>query len=136
MADLIKIIIVAVAFFAVGYLFAWLKIRKERKEAVKDSRGITRGNINGELAPLLPNFPGKLSEARQMGKPIDFLVFKGMDEGNIQEIGFVEVKTGKSDLTGNERKIRDIILDAKEKGGKVRWDVYRPDEEVAKNLKS
>ena len=59
-----------------------------------------------------------------------------MDEGNIEGIGFVEVKTGKSELTNNERKIRDIILDAKEKGARVTWDVYRPDEEVAKNSKN
>ncbi|MBI2034032.1 MAG: hypothetical protein HYT13_02960 [Candidatus Liptonbacteria bacterium] len=133
MADILKIIIVAFAFFIIGYLAAWFKIRRERKEAVKESRGITRGSINEELAPLLPKFPGSFSEARHIGKPIDFLVFRGMDEGDIKEIGFVEVKTGKSDLNANERRIRDIILEAKEKGGRVKWDIYRPDEEIAKN---
>ena len=76
MTNLLGIIITAIAFFIVGFLIARLQVHKEKKEvaqeAVKDSRGITRGNINGELAPLLPNFPGKLSEARQIGKPIDF----------------------------------------------------------------
>jgi len=133
MIDILGIIIVALAFFIIGYLVAWLKISKKRKEAVRESRGIVRGNLNEELASLLPNFPGKFSEARHIGKPVDFLVFKGMDENNIEEIGFVEVKTGKSDLNTNERRIRDIVTEAREKGGKMKWDIYRPDEEIVKN---
>ena len=133
MSEILKLILVALAFLIVGYFFAWLKIRKERKAAIKDSRGITRGNINEELSPLLPDFPGKFSEARHVGKPIDFLIFKGMDEGNITEISFVEVKTGKSDLNTNERRVRDIVLEAREKGARVKWNIYRPDEEVVKN---
>lgn len=140
MTEILKIILIALAFFVAGYLIARHNIHKEKKEvakeAVRDSRGVTRGNINEELAILLPDFPGKFSEARHVGKPIDFLVFKGMDKGDIKEIGFVEVKTGKSDLTANERRIRDIVLEAKEKGGRVKWDVYRPDEEMAKKLES
>ncbi len=135
MAELLTIIIVALLFFVIGYLIALSRIPKERKEAVRGSKSVTRGNVNDELALLLPKFPGKFSEARHIGKPIDFLVFTGMDEGDIKEIGFVEVKTGKSDLTTNERRIRDIILEAREKGGKVKWDIYRPDEEIAESPK-
>ena len=132
MAEVLKIIIIASAFFAIGYFAAWLKIRKERKEAVKESKGIVRGNLNEELAPLLPNFPGKFSEVRHIGKPIDFLILNGMDENDIKEIGFIEVKTGKSDLNTNERRIKDIICEAKEKGARVKWDIYRPDETITK----
>ncbi len=117
-----------------GYQDAVKKIPQERKEAVKDSREITRGNINEEISALLPHFPGNFSEARHVGKPIDFLIFKGMDGGDITEIGFVEVKTGKSDLNTNERRVRDIILEAKEKGARLKWDIYNLDEEVAKKL--
>ena len=47
-----------------------------------------------QVAPFFANFRKdlKASEARFIGKPIDFLVFKGMDEQNISEVVFVEVK--------------------------------------------
>lgn len=133
--------IILIAFVGVvigvvmGYLLARRKIKEEKeetaKEAVKDSRGITRGNIVEELAPLIPEFPGKFSEVRHIGKPIDFLVFTGMDESNITEIGFIDVKTGKSPLTKNERSVKEIIIDAQKKGAKVRWETYKPDKELA-----
>ena len=51
-----------------------------------------------------------------MGKPIDFLIFNGMDKQNISEVVFVEIKTGNSQLSSNERSLRDAI-EAK----RVRW---------------
>src|SRR3989338_1607224 len=69
------------------------------------------GFFSEQVAPFLPNFPKdlKASEARFIGKPIDFLIFKGMDEQNISEVVFVEVKTVKSQLTPNERKLKNTI---------------------------
>ena len=43
-----------------------------------------------------------------------------MDDNNINEVIFVEVKTGKSTLSSQERKLRDVI---KEK--RVKWQEYR-----------
>ena len=48
----------------------------------------------------------KALEARFIGKPIDFLIFKGMDEQHIDEVVFVEIKTGNSQLSSNERSLR------------------------------
>jgi predicted Holliday junction resolvase-like endonuclease len=135
---IIIIVLTGLIFFAIGYLIAKRNTHKEihieRKAAVRESRGITRGSINEEISTLLPNFPGKFSEARHMGKPVDFIVFNGMDDGEINEIRFIEIKTGKSDLNTNERRIRDIILEAEEKGGRLKWCVYRPDEEVEESI--
>jgi predicted Holliday junction resolvase-like endonuclease len=54
----------------------------------------------------------KASEARFIGKPIDFLIFKGMDEPHIDEVVFVEIKTGNSQLSSNERSLRDGIQES------------------------
>jgi len=50
------------------------------------------------------------------GAPIDFLVFKGMDAQHIEEVIFVEVKSGSARLNHNEHSLKDAI-DSK----RVRW---------------
>ena len=62
-----------------------------------------------------------------MGKPIDLIVFNGMDEKNINEIIFVEIKSGDSKLSTTERKLRDCI---KEK--RIRWQEYRISKKLTK----
>lgn len=125
--SIIVILTLISVIFVAGYVFGKLNLREERRDAIKGSKSVTRGYINEELSVLLPGFPGKYSEVRHIGKPVDFVIFTGMDEGRITEIGFVEVKTGKSALSTNERSIRDIVLDAQKKGARMNWYVYRPD---------
>jgi predicted Holliday junction resolvase-like endonuclease len=45
------------------------------------------------------------------------IVFPGLASGEPQEIVILEVKTNKSQLTPQQRKIRQLIQD-----GMVRWD--------------
>lgn len=75
----------------------------------------------------MPNFPYLPTEVKFLGKPIDFLVFKGMDDKQIEEVIFVEVKSGKSKLSQHEKRLKDVI-DAK----KVKWVEYRIPEELTK----
>jgi len=91
-----------------------------RQDAIKRSRAVLTGQFSEQLAPYLPGFPGSPSEARFIGKPIDFLIFKGLDAKKVEEVVFVEVKTGKSALSGVERSLRDAV-----KAKKVRWEEYR-----------
>ncbi|MBU2260120.1 hypothetical protein KKC44_05975, partial [Patescibacteria group bacterium] len=55
-----------------------------------------------------------------IGKPIDFIFFKGMNEKEITEVVFLEVKTGTSSLNPSERKLKDAIMNKK-----VSWREYR-----------
>ena len=73
-----------------------------------------------QLAPYLPNFPFSPTEAKFIGAPIDFLVFKGMDAQHIEEVIFVEVKSGSARLNQNEHSLRDAIINKR-----VRWQEYR-----------
>ena len=50
----------------------------ERKAAIARSRQIIGGNFSEQLAPYLPDFPYDPTEARFIGKPVDFLVFSGI----------------------------------------------------------
>ena len=65
-----------------------------KKAAVRRSRSVLGGMFAEQLAPYLPNFPFSPTEAKFIGAPIDFLVFKGMDDQRIEEVIFVEVKSG------------------------------------------
>lgn len=91
-----------------------------REDAVKRSRSVLKGHFSEQLAPYLPDFKYSPTECKFLGKPIDFLVFKGLDDKEISEVVFVEVKSGKSSLNKNERSLRDAI-----KNKKVRWEEYR-----------
>ncbi len=102
-----------------------IKLPKIIDERLKKSREVLGGQFSEQLAPFLPDFPFSPTEARFMGKPIDFIIFKGMDEKNIQEVVFVEVKSGKARVNAHERKLRDAI-----NGGRVSWYEYRVPEKV------
>ena len=78
------------------------------------------GMFAEQLAPYLPNFPFSPTEAKFIGAPIDFLVFKGMDEQPIEEVIFVEVKSGSARLNHNEHSLKDAI-----ENKRVRWHEYR-----------
>ena len=54
-------------------------------------------------------------EARFIGTPIDYVVFNGLDEGEC-EIVLIEVKTGRSQLSPRERRVRQAV-----EASRVRW---------------
>lgn len=129
------IIIVALVFFAfltyamgraVGkrmmYETMERVIEKERKDAIKRSRSIIGGQVSEQMATYFPNFPVEASECRFIGKPIDFIAFKGLDDKEITEVVFVEIKTGKSKLNETEKSLKDAIINKR-----VRFVEYRID---------
>ena len=73
--------------------------------------------MSEQIAPLLPGFPFDPGDCRFIGKPVDFIVFKGMNEKEISEVIFLEVKSGRApSLNDQERRLREVI-----RSGKVRW---------------
>jgi predicted Holliday junction resolvase-like endonuclease len=81
-------------------------------QAVLTQRSVLKGKISEQFAPFLKGFPSDLntSEAHFIGNPVDFIVFKGMNENNITEVVFIEVKSGKHNwLNKNEYSLRKAI---------------------------
>lgn len=115
--------------FIVGYLQGMNEQSGINKKSQRWRRSILGGMFSEQVAPFLPGFPKdlKASEARFIGKPIDFIFFKGMDDQNISEVVFVEVKSGNSHLSKNESYLRTAILEKR-----VRWEEYHIPDEVAK----
>ena len=125
--------ILSLTFLIIGFLIGkfltdlkWRheKIPEIREEAISKSRQILTGQFSEQLAPYFPDFPYSPTEVRFIGKPIDFIVFKGMDDKEINEVVFVEVKSGKSRINKHERNLKRAI-----ENGKVKWEEYRVKEE-------
>jgi predicted Holliday junction resolvase-like endonuclease len=85
----------------------------------KKSSEVRTGKIAEQIAPFLADYPRNPRTARFIGDPIDFVHF---DE---DKVTFVEVKSGKSQLSKKQRGIRDMIKD-----GKVEFIIYRVEGET------
>ena len=133
--QIILTLVISFVLIYIGYLIGkfiqnkkWEEMTPDiRADAIKQSRAVLGGQFSEQLAPYLPDFPYSPTECRFIGKPIDFIVFKGMDNKDISEVKFIEVKSGKSQLSQQGKTLRDAI-----KNKKVSWEEYRIPEDVTK----
>ena len=105
-----------------GKAVAWKRLKDARFDAVKRSKSSILGEVYEKIVPCLPNFPFSPKDMVFVGKGFDYLVIDGLSEGKVEEIVFLEVKTGTSTLNANEKKIRDAV-NAK----RVRFAEWRAD---------
>jgi predicted Holliday junction resolvase-like endonuclease len=94
-----------------------------RRDAVRRSQAVVTGKVTEHLVPLMGEFPYNPKDVRFLGSPVDLVVFDGLDDDDLNEIVFVEIKTGASaSLSARERRIRDAV-----RAGHVRWHELRID---------
>ncbi len=98
------------------------KLPGYRKDAVLRSRAVLSGQFSEQLAPYFPGFNHNPSECKFLGKPVDLICFEGLDNKEVNEIVFIEVKSGDSKLSLVEKKIKEAV-----EGKRVRWEEYRVD---------
>jgi predicted Holliday junction resolvase-like endonuclease len=97
-----------------------------RSDAIQRSQSVIIGKVSEHLLPYMPKFAFNPKDVRFIGSPIDLIIFDGMDEGDVRDIVFVEVKTGASAaLTKRERQIRDVI-----NAGRIKWVEMRINREA------
>jgi predicted Holliday junction resolvase-like endonuclease len=94
-------------------LFRTWKLEEEKKirqDAVKKSEAITRGKVTEHLIPYFPDFKYNPKDARFLGTPVDFIIFDGLSEGEMNKVIFVEVKSGKNcALSRREHLVKESI---------------------------
>jgi len=129
------IILCIILFFCIAFLFIGRRLglhqgRKQEaaeweggkleaivKSRLKQSRAVLGGLVSEQIAPLLPDFPFDPGDCRFIGKPVDFIVFKGMNEQDISEVIFLEVKSGSvKRLNEQEKRLKEAV-----QAGRVRW---------------
>lgn len=111
--DIVTLIIGIIFGFVIGFL--WVQIRrigvekKIRQDAVRGSRNAITGEIYEKILPSMPNFPYAPKDMVFVGKWTDYIIFDGLSEGDLREIIFLEIKSGKSRLNVNEKMIKKIL---------------------------
>lgn len=112
-----------IVFTIIQSLRLFICNQKIRKDAIKRSKAVIGGQVAEQIAPYLPDFPCSPSDAKFIGKPVDFIAFSGLSETDkVDEILLIEVKTGQSSLSSREREIKKAV-----KEGRVRYVEYRID---------
>lgn len=138
--SIIKLIILSligltIAYY-IGYKLGKLKQNRyweeqlplHRKEAILKSRSVIGGQFSEQLAPFMPDFKYLPTECKFMGKPIDLIVFKGLDEKQIEEVIFMEIKSGKSKLNNSQKSLKETIQNKR-----VKWEEYHIPYKLTKN---
>lgn len=81
-----------------------------KKRAPKTSLAVIVGKAVEKVAPTLPGFPYNIGDCRFLGEPIDYLVFGGAAmKKRIEELVFIDIKTGQARLTDSQRPIKDAV---------------------------
>ena len=133
--------IIAIAIFSlvisyfVWYIFR-LKISHKdaieaaRKDTAKRQRATIKGGISEIIAPWSMTVVNSAKELSFLGNPIDFVGFKGLDGDGDIEIIFIEVKSGKSRLNKNQRRVRKAVEEKRIEWAEVRVKEIDVDEKM------
>ena len=78
------------------------------------STNVKHGYQFESFVPFMKNYPGEKENTVFLGKPVDFISF---DKDNVK---FIEVKTGKSNLNDRQKEIKKLI-----ENKKVEWHELR-----------
>ncbi len=90
------------------------EIREERKAISRRSETATTtiniGFILERIAPTMGDFRFDRNDCRSLFDPIDYIIFEGLSKKNsVSKILFTEIKTGKANLTGKQKEIRNLV---------------------------
>ena len=105
-------------------------IEQTRKDTIKRSRSVLRGQATEHLAPYILQETNP-KDYRFLGSPIDYICFEGLSDvldgvsNEILSLHFIDIKTGKASLSKSQRKIRDAIKDSR-----VKFSVINLDKEI------
>lgn len=103
------------------------KIKDEVKLALDKQRNVIKGQLSEQLTPFMKGFPYSPSDLKFFGNGFDYICVSNMTEAretdtSIDEIIFIDIKTGKSRLSNIQKKIRDAIVE-----GRVYWETITID---------
>jgi predicted Holliday junction resolvase-like endonuclease len=91
-----------------------------REDAIKRSARALSGKTLEKLVPFLEKFPYDAHDVRWLGDPVDLIVFNGHSKEDPSQIVFCEVKSGESELTKMQKKIKELV-----EKKKVKWEEFR-----------
>lgn len=81
-----------------------------KKQSHNRSTGINAGKAMEHYVSFTPEFEFNPSDVRFIGSPIDLIAFDGHSKSGDIDIWFIEVKTGKSQVSDRQERIREAVL--------------------------
>ncbi|MDX1921030.1 MAG: Holliday junction resolvase-like protein [Candidatus Caenarcaniphilales bacterium] len=86
------------------------KEREIRKDAIDRSKDVIKGKVTEHLLPFFDDFPYNPMDARFLGAPVDLVVFDGLSKGDVKQVIFLEIKSGKwASLNEREKQVKKCI---------------------------
>lgn len=110
MFEIFLLILICVIVIFTYYIYHYKKQIKQL-QSQKKSIEVKKGFITEQLIPFHKDFLYEPDKLRFLGMPIDYIYF-GDDK-----IVFIEIKSGKSQLSSKQRQIKKLILNQQ-----VHWD--------------
>jgi predicted Holliday junction resolvase-like endonuclease len=103
-------------------------VEEEIDTAIKEFKkrsGRTRvGTTVEQMVPFVKEMPFDPSDMRILsGGPVDYVIFDGLCDGNVRELVFLDVKTGKAKTNSAQKQVKrcaDL--------GRVRFAIFEVDE--------
>jgi len=109
--------IIGICWFNIRKLKTLVVIKDESFSKLlsqKKSSEVRLGQISEHLVPFLKEFKYNPKKAHFIGMPIDYIVFED------DKIIFLEIKTGKAQLSPTQRNIKNLVKDKR-----ISWEVMR-----------
>ncbi len=97
-----------------------IKEKDIREDAIRRSARTLSGKTLERFVPFLKDFAYDPHDTRWLGDPIDLVIFDGYSSGDPKQIVLCEVKSGESELTSAQKKIRDLV-----KNREIKWNEFR-----------
>lgn len=92
-----------------------------KRKTLEHSRNVLKGKVGEQFAPFIKGFDHQPSDCRFIGDPIDYIIFDGMSEGEIEKVVLADVKTGpKSHLNSRQEEIKELV-----EKGEVNWKTLK-----------
>ena len=90
--------------------------KKKPEKITVSAQAINFGKIAAQILPAFLTFPYKQKDCRILFNPIDYIVFTHLSQnGRVEVIKFVDVKTGEGSLSKRQKQIRDRVIEGKVK---------------------
>ncbi|QHH98994.1 Holliday junction resolvase-like protein [Acinetobacter dispersus] len=100
-----------------------------QKRSVNTSRGVLKGKMAEQFAPILPEFRYLPSDAKFLGDPVDYVVFDGYTDfrdgdGTAEDIEVIllDIKSGGARLSKGQQAIAQAVAE-----GRIRFETLRID---------
>lgn len=117
---ILSLIVWIIIWYLISKVYFYIKLNKERKKAILNSKKTILWEVNEKIAPLLPTFKYNKKDLVFIWKWFDYLVLNGLSEWNLKEIVFLEIKSWKSTLNKNEKQVKLIV-----ENKKVKFEILR-----------